>query len=194
MAQIGSRYFIAKMDIPEFRRGLELTSRELNRLGTAVRSAAITSVIGGTFSRTPGGTALVIDQQVRGGGAGTTCAYFAVTDASLNGSLKVEVAQNLIAGRWPDGMGLGYPPFVLDISGNSYIYAKVKYNTTTLQILEDSNAITILQNNAILPNLQDSVYILIATITVGGDPRMITNISNVCSQPQPNPCELAWQP
>jgi hypothetical protein len=102
------------------------------------------------------------------------------------------VAQNLIAGRWPDGMGLDFPPFILEISGNSYIYAKITYNTTTLEILPESTAITILQSGNIEPNTADSVYILLATVVTDGDPLAITEINNVCTQPVPSPCNLAW--
>jgi hypothetical protein len=125
-------------------------------------------------------------------GGGSTCAYFEVTDASEPSVIKVKVAQNLIAGRWPEGMGLGFPPFLLTLSGNSYIYAKIAYDTTTLQILTDSDAITILQASSIQQNTADSVYILLATVVTGGDPKRITQINSVCTQPQPNPCNLAW--
>lgn len=125
-------------------------------------------------------------------GGGSACDYFAVTDASEPSVIKVEVAQNLIAGRWPEGMGLGFPPFLLTLSENSYIYAKIAYDTTTLQILTDSDAITILQSSTIQQNTADSVYILLATVVTGGNPKRITQINSVCTQPQPNPCNLAW--
>lgn len=128
---------------------------------------------------------------VAGGGA-APCAYFAITDASDAQTIKVQVAQNLISGRWPDGMGLGFPPFILELSGNSYIYAKIVYDVSTLQIQTDSEAITILQTDDIQLNTVDSIYILVGTVVTGGDPKRITQINSVCSQPQPNPCNLAW--
>ena len=129
---------------------------------------------------------------IGGAGAASICRYFAVKDASENQTIKVEVAQNLVEGRWPDGMGLGFPPFLLELSENSYIYLKCTYNTTTLQILSDPDAITVLQSSIIQQNTEDSLYILLATVLVGGNPKKITKINNICSQPQPNPCSLAW--
>lgn len=181
--------------IPYQQRGVPISPSAFNQLVDLVRSSLLTAVTGGTFIRTPSGTSINIAQATGGAssdGQKTPCAYFEVTDASDESGLKVEVAQNLIAGRWPDGMGLGFPPFKLDISGNAYIYAKITYNTTTLQILPDSDAITILQAADLQPNTEDSVYILLATAVTGGDPLAITQITNVCTQPVPNPCLLAW--
>lgn len=128
---------------------------------------------------------------VSGGGGGAAPCAFRVSDASENEVLKVEVDQGQIAGQWPDGMGLGFPPFILEISGNSYIYASVSYNTTTLQILE-SDGISIFQSGDIMQNTSDTVYILLATVVTETDPVSITQINNVCTQPNPNPCNLAW--
>ena len=78
------------MDLPNFRRGIELTSIELNKLSSAIRAASITSVVGGTLSRTPGGTTLFINDQVRGSGggdAGSRCP-FEVNDASVGTTLR----------------------------------------------------------------------------------------------------------
>lgn len=129
---------------------------------------------------------------VGGAGVASICRYFAVKDASEQQTIKVEVAQNQVEGRWPDGMGLGFPPFLLELSESSYIYLKCTYNTTTLQILSDSDAITVLQSSDIQQNTDDSLYILLATVLVGDNPKKITKINNICSQPQPNPCNLAW--
>lgn len=165
-----------------------------NQLIDLVKSSLLTAVTGGTFLRGAGGTVINVAPSAGNASseAGAVCQYFEVTDASDEAGLKVQVAQNLIAGRWPDGMGLDFPPFKLDISGNSYIYAKITYNTTTLQILPDSDAITILQSNTLEANTEDSVYILLATVVTDGSPLTITEITNVCSEPVPNPCNLAW--
>lgn len=126
------------------------------------------------------------------GGGASSCAYFAVTDASEGTNLKVQVAQNLISGRYPDGMGNGFPPFILQVSQSCYIYAAIYWDIETLTIGSDSTAITILQSNDLLQNTATMEYILVATVTVGGSPEAITSIVNVCSQPQPNPCALDW--
>jgi len=129
---------------------------------------------------------------VSGGGGGTACAYFRVTDATEGTTLRVKVAQNQIAGRWPDGMGIGFPAFYLELATNSYIYAAISWDITTLTIGPDSDAITILQSEELLQNTDTMQYILIATVVTGGSPIKITSITNVCTQPQPNPCLLDW--
>jgi hypothetical protein len=172
---------------------MAILAEHIQRINAAVRQSRLRPGVGYLLKESSGGTSLVIDRgTVAGGGGGTACQYFEVTDASDEAGLKVQVAQNLIAGRWPDGMGLDFPPFKLEISGNSYIYAQVTYNTTTLQINPESDAITILQSGTLQENTADSVYILLATVVTDGDPLAITEITNVCSQPVPNPCNMAW--
>ena len=181
--------------IPYQQRGTPVSPSAFNQMVDLVKSALLIGITGGTFARTAGGTTINVAPSAGGASAesaGAVCPYFEVTDASVGIDLKVQVAQNLIAGRWPDGMGLDFPPFILEISGNSYIYAKITYNTTTLEIDPASDAITILQSGNIEPNTADSVYILLATVVTDGDPLAITEISNVCTQPVPSPCNLAW--
>jgi hypothetical protein len=126
------------------------------------------------------------------GGGGAKC-WFQCSDASEGTRLMVKVAQDQIAGRWPDGMGLGFPDFILrDISQSCYIYAKILFNTTTLEIETGSDSITILQSNDLQQNTASEQYILLATIITGTAPVRITEINNVCAQPIPNPCTLAW--
>jgi hypothetical protein len=125
------------------------------------------------------------------GGGGAKC-WFQCSNASVGTDLKVKVAQDQIAGRWPDGMGLGFPDFILEISQSCYIYAKILFNTTTLEIETGSDSITILQSNDLQQNTASEQYILLATIITGTAPVRITEINNICSQPVPNPCTLAW--
>lgn len=127
-----------------------------------------------------------------GGGAAAPCPYFKVTDASTLETTRVQVAQSQIAGRWPEGMGIGYPPFYLEIGGNSYIYAGIYWDTNSLEIGTDTDAITILQSDQILQNTSDMQYILLATVVAEGFPLAITKITNICTQPTPNPCLLDW--
>jgi len=118
--------------------------------------------------------------------------WFQCSNASVGTDLKVKVAQDQIAGRWPDGMGLGFPDFILEISQSCYIYAKILFNTTTLEIETGSDSITILQSNDLQQNTASEQYILLATIITATGPVRITEINNICSQPVPNPCTLAW--
>lgn len=180
------------MDIPEFRRGLELNSRELNKLSNAVRSAAVTSVIGGTFTRTPGGTTLIIDQQVRGsaGGGSTIPCPFQVSNASDEAGMKVEIQWGLIWQQLPTGMFPDNdPPLRMAISGTSYVYSKIEFNKDTLLPVAVSFSIeTEIKNNtdAIQYNL-----IAVVTVTGEGDEQKISAIQNICQQPFPSPCSLA---
>ena len=118
--------------------------------------------------------------------------WFQCSNASVGTDLKVKVAQDQIAGRWPDGMGLGFPDFILEISQSCYIYAKILFNTTTLEIETASDSITVLQSNDLQQNTASEQYILLATIITATGPVRITEINNICSQPVPNPCTLAW--
>ena len=181
---------------PYAQRGQPISPSAFNALIDMVKASQLTSVVGGTFSRSIGGTALTITSQSTGSGSGATqgpvCQYFEVTDVSEGEVLKVEVAQNQIAGRWPEGMGIGNPPFILELSGSSYIYAAIYWDTVNLVIGPDADAITILQSNDLLANTSTMQYILLATVTVTGSPPAITQIDNVCTQPVPNPCLLDW--
>lgn len=180
------------MDIPEFRRGLELNSRELNRLSNAVRSASVTSVIGGTFSRTPGGTTIIVDQQVRGGGSGGGSSIpcpFQCSDASEGETLKVEVAWGLIYQMLPTGMMPDNdPPLKLTVTQTCYIYSRITFNTNTLLPSEVSFSV----ETEIKSNTATTQYNLVAVVNVSTDqPKTITSIQNICQQPFPSPCSLA---
>jgi hypothetical protein len=125
-------------------------------------------------------------------GGGNVKCWFQCTDASEGTDLKVKVAQDQINNRWPDGMGLGFPDFILEISQSCYIYAKILFNTTTLEIETASDSITILQSNELQSNTASEQYILLATVVTATEPVRITEINNGCEQPSPNPCALAW--
>ena len=180
---------------PYQQRGTPVSPSAFNMLVDAVKSSLLNGITGGSFFRGANGTTINILPSAGGSSApnnAPVCQYFEVTNASDETGLKVKVAQNLIAGRYPDGMGLGFPDFILEISGNSYIYAAIYWDVTSLVIGPDSDAITIIQSNELLANTDSMQYILIATVLTGGDPVAITTITNVCSQPVPNPCLLDW--
>jgi hypothetical protein len=182
------------MNLPDVQRGMAILAEHIQRLNAAIRQSRLQPGVGYLVKESSGGTSLVINAgtSASGGGNAPVCEYFEVTNASDETGLKVKVAQNLIAGRYPDGMGLGFPDFILEISGNSYIYAAIYWDVTSLVIGPDSDAITIIQSNELLTNTDSMQYILIATVLTGGDPVAITSITNVCSQPVPNPCLLDW--
>jgi hypothetical protein len=182
------------MNLPDVQRGMAILADHIQRLNSAIRQIRVRPGVGYLIKESNGGTSLVIQSGRNGGGGngGIVCEYFEVTDASDETGLKVKVAQNLIAGRYPDGMGIDFPDFILEISGNSYIYACIYWDIENLVIGPDSDAITILQSSDLLQNTDTLQYILLATIETGGDPLAITTITNVCSEPVPNPCLLDW--
>lgn len=183
------------MNLPDVQRGMAILAEHIQRLNAAIRQTRLQPGIGYLLKESSGGTSLVIqtgpNSSNGGGGSGSLC-YFTVTDASEGTTLKVEVQQDQISGRYPNGMGLGFPAFKLTISGNCYIYAKILFNTTTLQIDAGSEAITILQSNELQENTASEQYILLATVLTKTGPARIDKITNICAQPTPNACALAW--
>ena len=180
------------MDIPNFRRGLELNSTELNKLSNAIRSAAVTSVIGGTFSRTPGGTTIIVDAQVRGsasGGGATIPCPFQCSDASEAETLKVEVQWGLIWQMLPTGMFPDNTPTLkLTVSGDCFIYSRITFDTNTLL----PTSVDFSVESELKMNTGTVQYNLIAVVLVSTDePVTIREIKNICQQPFPSPCALA---
>ena len=115
------------MDLPVFRRGLELVSAQLNKLSNSIRASTITSVIGGSLSCTPGGTTLVIDRQPAGLSSSATGCPFQVTDISeapegggqavLKLNVKCEEIQAFSSGDfhcWPDTTSPEEPNFIIE--------------------------------------------------------------------------------
>lgn len=177
------------MDIPNFRRGLELNSTELNKLSNAIRSAAVTSVIGGTFSRTPGGTTIIIDAQVRGGGGATIPCPFQCSDASVGETLKIKIQWGLIWQMLPTGMFPDNVPVLkLTVTQSCFIYSKITFDTNTLL----PTAVAFSAEPELTMNTSAIQYNLIAVVLVSEDePPVITKITNICQQPFPSPCALA---
>ncbi|CAB4134542.1 hypothetical protein UFOVP781_48 [uncultured Caudovirales phage] len=181
------------MDLPNFRRGFELNSTELNKLSDAIRSASVNSVIGGTFSRTPGGTTITVTPQVRGGdtggGAGIPCP-FKCFDASDANDLKVQVTWGLIWQMLPTGMfPTNDPPLKMIVTETCFLYSKITFNTNTLL----PTAVSFSVETEIKKNTSTIQYNLIAIVTVNEnvDPKVISKIENICQQPFPSPCALA---
>ena len=181
------------MNLPDVQRGMTIMAEQIQRINAAIRQSRIQPGVGYLLKESNGGTSLVIQAGPNsGGGGGAVKCWFEVTDASEGTALKVKVAQDQIAGRYPEGMGVGFPDFILEISQSCYIYAKILFNTTTLEIDSADTAITVLQSNELQANTASEQYILLATVVTETDPVRITEINNVCERPIPNPCALAW--
>ena len=188
------------MDLPVFRKGLELVSAQLNKLSQGIRAAQITSVIGGTFTRTPGGTTLFIDRQpitTGSGGSGGGVCWYSSTAASTETEMRVQISQAALPTNnpaspyiWPDGMGIGFPPYYLTVTGSGYVYLAVLFNTSTYFVSTDPGAVSFEFSETIKPNTTELQYILVGTVTVTDG--AITSVENVCSQPDLNPCLLEY--
>ena len=180
------------MDLPVFRKGMELNSSELNKLSNAVRAASVTSVIGGTFTRTPGGTTIVVDQQVRGSGGGSNIACpFAVSDASQGTTLKIQIAWGLVWNMLPTGMFPDNdPPLVMTVTQTCFVYCKIIFDTNTLLVTE----VLFSLETDLKTNTSNTQFNLIAVVTVNDDDpqkKFFSSIKNICLQPFPSPCSLA---
>jgi hypothetical protein len=180
------------MDLPTIERGMAILAEHINKLSREIRSNAITSVEGGRFQRSTGGTSIQIDQGFWGRNSQAANCPFAVTDASTADEVKVEVKQGMINNRWPEGMSIDGPPYYLTVSKTqaSYIYAVIVWDVTTMQIVSNDYGISIANFTDLKQNTADTEYILIATVTVQEE--KIKTITNVCMQPVPDPCTLDW--
>lgn len=178
------------MNLPDVQRGMAILAEHVQRLNAAIRQVRMRPGVGYFVKETSGGTSLVIDQGLLGG-AGTTKCWFKLTNATEGSTIKIEIQQDQIAGRYPQGMGLGFPPYKITITGNRYFYISVKYNTTTLEIDTASDAIQIVDSDSLKTSTTDKVYVLIGTVTV--EAGTVKTIDNICDRPIPNPCNLAWE-
>lgn len=185
------------MDLPQLEAGMAILAEQINKISREVRSNALSSVIGGSFVRAPGGTNVTINRQPMGSsGGGVGVCPFRVTDASIGTTLKVQVQTGTVltptGARYPDGMSIEEPPFYLEISETCFIYCKISYIENTVTVMVESTGITLLQSATALPNTVDDEYVLLATLVVNPETVAITQISNVCLPVAANPCNLNW--
>jgi hypothetical protein len=134
------------------------------------------------------------------GGGGATCP-FSLSDASTesdNGALTLQVgiASGLVEGRYPSGMGLGFPDYVIAVTENCYIYMKLAYKEDDVELLEEEEGITIEVSTTPKKNTVDVQYELIGTVVIStGGPSggsYISKLTSVCGGIYAKPCSLAW--
>jgi hypothetical protein len=178
------------MNLPKFRSGQELNSTLLNQLSDGIRRNQITSVIGGTFTSTPGGTAIVIDAQTRGGGGSTAVCPFQVTTANEGDTWKFSIAWGMVGvppvlpiGMLPNNV----PPLTMTWS-DGWVYMRVEF-------VEDDTAVkevTFEIAEEIPPADETYAYYPIAYIDTDSSGEEPTQrIQNLCSAPIPSVCDLA---
>ena len=191
----GIQYFIQQhlnMDLPNIEKGMRILAEDINRISREVRASAITSFVGGKFSRSQAGTSLSLDTPYSWtGGSSTTC-NFQCTNASVGNTYKVEVRQQVVLApnaRWPQGMSIDGPPFWITLTESSYIYLKYVYVENDVIIKPDEDAITIAHNTTPFVNTVDEEYVLIATVKIENN---VLTITNACPVNYPQPCRLNW--
>ena len=178
------------MNLPKFRSGQELNSTLLNQLSDGIRRNQITSVIGGTFTSTPGGTAIVIDAQTRGGGGSTAVCPFQVTTANVGDNWKFKIEFGLIAGKIPTGMFAGGVPALIMDWTDGWILAAVTFVTD--QVTVDTVSFTVTAD--IPENTETTAYYPIAYISTGSGETPTQLIQNLCATPIPSVCDLLFVP
>jgi hypothetical protein len=180
------------MNLPKFRSGQELNSTLLNQLSDGIRRAQVTSVIGGTFSSAPGGTAIIINAQTRGGSGSTAVCPFQVTTANTSPSdWKFKIEFGLIGGKIPTGMFAGgVPALIMDwtdgwvLAAVTFVEDQVTIETVSFQVQQDIPA-----------NTETIAYYPIAylsTDSTGTEPVQV--IQNLCATPMPSVCDLLFVP
>ena len=177
------------MNLPKFRSGQELNSTLLNQLSDGIRRAQVTSVIGGTFSSTPGGTAIIIDAQTRGGGSTAVCP-FQVTTANEGDTWKFSIAWGMVG--VPPVLPISMlpnnnPPLTMDWN-DGWVYMQVEFVTDDTAVKE----VQFKNGSAIPPADTTYAYYPIAYIdTDSSGETPVQRIQNLCSAPIPSVCDLA---
>ena len=126
------------------------------------RSAFVESVVGGTWTRGPGGTALF----VASGGAAPPTHPFKLLKASVGGVKKIRVIYGTLAGEMPSGFSVGDdPPYLLTVTATGLVYAILTIDGATGVV----NSRT-LGNGASLPADDDTTFHLeLGSYAIDGD-------------------------
>jgi hypothetical protein len=180
------------MDLPNIERGMRILADDINRISREVRASALTSVIGGQFTRSASGTSISIDGKFFGGGSTGVCP-FEITVKNQAGDgipARIIIAQGQIDNRWPEGMGLGFPEYLLPIEETCYIYCKMVFQNGDVILEPAANAITFMVSADLQPSTENDQFVLVGTVIV--EDGKITQIYNVCSSITPNACLLNW--
>lgn len=177
-----------------FRRGEPIGADKLNALVDSVLANRLQPGKGYVVSNTSRGTSLNITAG-GGGTVGGTAALcpFEVTTANVSPSeWKFKVEFGLIGGKIPTGMYPGgIPPLIMDwVDGWVLAYVEFVTDGVTVQ------SVNIVVNADIPANTDVGAYYPLAYIyTDSTDPENpVQVIQNLCSQPTPSVCDLAFTP
>jgi hypothetical protein len=114
--------------IPRFNAGGIIRASDLNLLADEIRKNEITKVVGGTFSRTSGGTTISVTNEGGGGGGGGSFNYIegdVIIDGTLNVKSNLDVDllinQTQFAGPFQILPGWSESGYNVRVNGNSYL-------------------------------------------------------------------------
>lgn len=179
------------MNLPDFKTGNPILAEDLQRVSAAIKQARLRPGTGYYLRESNAGTTICFPQEMLGGSGGATLPCpFAVTDATTEQVLKIEIAWGLIWQMLPTGMfPNNTPPLRMTITDTCYVYSKITFNKDTLL----PTAVSFSTENTIKSNTDTDQYNLIAIVTTSGtgETKKISNIQNICIQPFPSPCSLA---
>jgi hypothetical protein len=181
------------MNLPVLQAGMAVLADQINQISREVRSNAITSFVGGSFQRTSGGTSVQVDPTFyRNNNDAAICPFKVTAYSAAAGeqSAKVKVAQWQVLNRWPDGMGLGYSDFLLNVTETCYVYCQMVFKDGDVILESGSSAITIFNTKDLMPNDTNNQYVLLAIVNLTDG--KITSIQNNCVTVVPNACLLNW--
>ena len=182
------------MDLPNIEKGMRILAEDINRISREVRASAVTSFVGGRFTRSQAGTSLSLDPQYvwDGGGTSAPCP-FGATKEVVGGYDFVRINQNTVAtpnARWPVGMGPGYSPYYIRITETTYIYVLIEYVENDVIVDPNSTAISIFPSPNLMENTTNTEYVLVSVVAFAAG--AITDITNTCANVTANPCNLKW--
>lgn len=193
----GIQYFTQQhlnMDLPNIEKGMRILAEDINRISREVRASAITSFVGGRFTRSQAGTSISVDPGYiwDSNGSSEHCP-FKVTNATQGTTRQILIQQSTVNtpnARWPLGMGVGYPDFKLLITESSYIYVKLTYVENDVIVVPEDYGVMIAKETTLKQNTVNEEYILLAVVAFNGG--QITTITNSCMNVTANPCNLKW--
>ena len=179
----------------EIQRGREITPENWNSMVQQVRANTPKSGSGYALDKSPGGWALRMPRMASGGGGTTAAAFcpFEVTTANVSPSeWKFKVEFGLIGGKIPTGMYPGGIPPLIMTWEDGWVLAYVEFVTDAVAV----QSVNIVVNADIPANTDVGAYYPLAYIfTDSTDPENpVQVIQNLCSQPTPSVCDLAFTP
>ena len=154
----------------KYQAGEPITAEMINGIVDAIREGQVSSVVGGTFRRTSGGTTISINTPPRSTSAvaPATLCPFTPTAVAVTSGFNVSFSVGTINGMLPTNM---FSPITgVTTSGRSYFYLKCDTNgkLITSAVIEQDTSVRTPQ--ASVADAAPALFnILIATMTTSGE-------------------------